>query len=206
MPDLPRRDRASLEPRKSPSQSRSAATVAAIVEAAARILESEGFAGYTTNAVAMRAGVSIGSLYQYFPNRDAITLALHRREAEALVARLEAIDNKAAVPLLRQLLLVAVRQQLERPALARVLDFEELRLGAASGLGDIGARAHAAVRRCLPAQGDEGGARLAADDVMAIVRGMVDAAGQRGEIDEESLLARVERAVGGYLGLATATR
>ncbi|MBR8500820.1 TetR/AcrR family transcriptional regulator, partial [Burkholderia cenocepacia] len=56
-----------LSPRKAPRQRRSVATVDAIVEAAARILERDGFDGYTTNAVAALAGVSIGSLYQYFP-------------------------------------------------------------------------------------------------------------------------------------------
>ena len=50
------------------------------MEAAARILEERGLEGYTTNAVAERAGFSIGSLYQYFPNKDAITIALIQRE------------------------------------------------------------------------------------------------------------------------------
>ena len=65
-----------LEPRKAPAQARSTATVAAILEAAARILETDGLAGYSTNAIARRAGVSVGSLYQYFPGKDAITRAL----------------------------------------------------------------------------------------------------------------------------------
>ena len=72
------------KPRKSPVQARSAATVDAILEAAARILESEGFEGYTTNAIAKRAGVSIGSLYQYFPNKDAVTAALVMADAMQL--------------------------------------------------------------------------------------------------------------------------
>ncbi|WP_454277896.1 TetR/AcrR family transcriptional regulator [Sphingomonas sanguinis] len=65
-----------MNPRKTARQGRSAATVDAIVEAAARILEAAGPSGYTTNAIAQRAGVSVGSLYQYFPNKDAITRAL----------------------------------------------------------------------------------------------------------------------------------
>ena len=62
------------KPRKQPSQERSRETVAVILEAAARILESRGIEGYNTNAVAEKAGVSIGSLYQYFPGKDALTL------------------------------------------------------------------------------------------------------------------------------------
>jgi AcrR family transcriptional regulator len=51
-----------LNPRKTPSQARSSDMVGAIVEAAARVLEARGFEGYTTNEVARRAGVSIGSI------------------------------------------------------------------------------------------------------------------------------------------------
>ena len=61
----------SLKPRKTPSQQRAAGTVAAIIEAAAQVLETEGFEGFNTNAIARLAGVSIGSLYQYFPGKDA---------------------------------------------------------------------------------------------------------------------------------------
>ncbi|MCM3754869.1 TetR family transcriptional regulator, partial [Bacillus licheniformis] len=83
-----------LSPRKAPRQRRSVATVDAIVEAAARILERDGFDGYTTNAVAALAGVSIGSLYQYFPNRDALTAALVERESAHL---LDDVDRAAAL-------------------------------------------------------------------------------------------------------------
>ena len=57
--------------RKEPRQERARATVEAILEAAARILDRQGWKGFTTNAVAEVAGVSIGSLYQYFPNKAA---------------------------------------------------------------------------------------------------------------------------------------
>lgn len=69
--------------RRTPSQSRSAGTVAAILEAAAQVLEKGGLAAFTTNAVAERAGVSIGTLYQYFGDKNALLLALARRELEA---------------------------------------------------------------------------------------------------------------------------
>jgi AcrR family transcriptional regulator len=57
-------------------QRRSQQTVAAILEATARILVEDGFKGLNTNRVAEVAGVSIGSLYQYFPNKEALVLAL----------------------------------------------------------------------------------------------------------------------------------
>ena len=66
--------------RRSPRQARSRATWNAIVEASAQILEREGPEGLTTNDVAERAGVSIGTLYQYFPDKQAILIAAARRE------------------------------------------------------------------------------------------------------------------------------
>ena len=68
--------------RRIPRQSRAAETVTAILEGAAQILEAGGLAAFTTNAVAERAGVSIGTLYQYFTNKDAVLLALARQEME----------------------------------------------------------------------------------------------------------------------------
>lgn len=78
-----------LSPRKSPRQSRSAVTVAAILDATARILVERGYAATSTNAVAERAGVSVGSLYQYFPNKDALIAALHARHADQMKAVIE---------------------------------------------------------------------------------------------------------------------
>ncbi|WP_054569520.1 TetR/AcrR family transcriptional regulator [Frankia sp. R43] len=64
------------EARKRPAQERSRRTVEAILEAAAQLLATKGYRATTTNHVAERAGVSIGSLYQYFPNKDALVAAL----------------------------------------------------------------------------------------------------------------------------------
>jgi AcrR family transcriptional regulator len=64
------------EPRKRPRQTRSTETVDRILTAAARIFDERGYRATTTNHVAAEAGVSIGSLYQYFPNKDALLVAL----------------------------------------------------------------------------------------------------------------------------------
>jgi AcrR family transcriptional regulator len=193
---------AALKPRKTPAQSRSAATVDAIVEAAARILETKGLPGYTTNAISQRAGVSVGSLYQYFPGRDAITRSLVLRETSALLADVDracgAVHGRAGI---RALIAAAVAHQLKRPALARLIDLEEERLPLGAEAEHVEAHVRAAVGRLLCAP-DLAGADhhpLMADDLVAIVKGMVDAAGQRGERDAEALCRRVERAVFGYL-------
>lgn len=73
-------------PRKRPRQRRSAATWEAILDAAAQLFQALGYNATTTNRVAERAGVSVGSFYQYFPDKDAVLLALaerHLREAAA---------------------------------------------------------------------------------------------------------------------------
>ena len=68
-----------LNPRKLPRQERSRALYEAILDAAARILTVQGREALNTNLVAEKAGVSIGSLYQYFPNREAIIAAVANR-------------------------------------------------------------------------------------------------------------------------------
>jgi AcrR family transcriptional regulator len=83
-----RRRAGELRPRKSPSQARSRATVATLLEAAARVFASRGYAGATTNHIADAAGVSVGSLYEYYPNKDALLVALvdaHITEGQALL-------------------------------------------------------------------------------------------------------------------------
>lgn len=75
--------------RKQPSQARSRATVDAILEAGARILSARGWAGFTTNAVAEAAGVSIGSLYQYMPDKLALVGAIRDRHIDDSLAAVQ---------------------------------------------------------------------------------------------------------------------
>jgi len=76
---LPVRSPVVLEPRKSPVQARSAASVEAILEATIQVLLSVGKERLTTTKVALRAGVSVGTLYQYFPNKSALLQAVLKR-------------------------------------------------------------------------------------------------------------------------------
>ena len=193
-----------VRPRKAPSQPRSAHTVEAILEGAAHILEQHGLDGYTTNAIAARAGVSIGSLYQYFPTKDAVTVALIERERTELVRdALQALAQHDRCMALRQLIEVAVRHQLRRPALAALLDFEQHRLSAVMPASGNGAAVHAALAGFL--RGGYPDAILApepaASELMALVSALTDAAGRRGHVDAKPLVARIEAAVLGYLGV-----
>ncbi|MCW2397926.1 TetR/AcrR family transcriptional regulator [Sphingobium sp. B2D3C] len=189
-------------PRKMPRQARSGETVRAIVEAAARILEEAGLAAFTTNAVAERAGVSIGSLYQYFPSKDALIGALIVRETSQLLKEWEAARTAPkGHETLSMLVEAAVDHQLRRPVLARILDLEEARLPFDKGTLQVTARLHAILLDVLgrPDVAPQDDPETAAQDVLAILKGMVDAAGQRGERDQVTLGRRVRRAVFGYL-------
>lgn len=190
-----------LLPRKTPRQQRSTLTVEAILEAAARILDELGFDGYTTNAVAARAGVSIGSVYQYFPHRDSVTRALIERRSEALLAALLDIDAAAAGREgLRRVIEIAVEQQLRQGRLALILDLEEARMPASEAMRSHGKRAGALIRGYLEQAGvPPGEIDTVVRDVMAITLGMVDAAGRHGETDVAGLRLRVTRAVFAYL-------
>ena len=121
-----------LDLRKRPKQERSRNTVAVNLEAAARIWEAGGLEALTTNAAAERAGVSIGSLYQYFPDKDAILVELIRRERTKLFTEIEMLPSRNGPRSLegdvRALIRLAVAHQLERPRLARALEYAEASL------------------------------------------------------------------------------
>lgn len=188
--------------RKAPKQARSAETVRIIVEAAARILEQSGLGGFNTNAVADRAGVSIGSLYQYFPGKEALLGALIVRETSLLIAAWErALDAPTGRTALAGLITSAVSHQLRRPVLARLLDVEEARLPFDKDTRAVTERLRAILRDVLarPDLRQPSDADLAGQDVLAIIKGMVDAAGERGERDQPALVGRVSRAVFGYI-------
>lgn len=77
-------------PRKRPRQLRSKQTVDVVLEAAAQMFDREGLAT-TTNRIAERAGISIGSLYQYFPNKQALLYALAQRHVQAATEQLDEV-------------------------------------------------------------------------------------------------------------------
>lgn len=121
--------------RREPRQARSKKLVGWILHGAARVFEERGYAGATTNHIAERAGVSIGSLYRYFPDKDAILTALalrHLEEGEALAADLLGRARDPSLPLaelLRLCLESFVGLHESNPGLHRLL-FEEAPLPA----------------------------------------------------------------------------
>lgn len=120
-------------PRKEASQDRSRATVDALVEATARILVREGFDKASTNRIAEVAGVSVGSLYQYFPSKEALVAAvIDRHRQEILEAVRGELAKAAQQPLeqgVRTLVAVAVEAHRVNPKLHRVLAEQIPRVG-----------------------------------------------------------------------------
>ncbi|WP_206244085.1 TetR/AcrR family transcriptional regulator [Novosphingobium terrae] len=89
-----------LKIRKTPIQARSGATVEAINEATIQVLLADGLTRLTTTRVAHRAGVSVGTLYQYFPNKQALLFAILQAHFEEMAAAIECIDlQNGKVPL-----------------------------------------------------------------------------------------------------------
>ena len=100
---MPQRSRVLLEPRKSPVQARSAASVDAILEATIQILLNIGKEQLTTTRVALRAGVSVGTLYQYFPNKSALLQAALKRHLAEVTDAVELVCKEQQGRTLRQM-------------------------------------------------------------------------------------------------------
>lgn len=120
-------------PRKNASQARSRATVDALVEATARILVRDGFERASTNRIAAAAGVSVGSLYQYFPGKEALVAAVierHNRDLMQVVqAAIAQIAGASVEVMVRTLVAAAVEAHRLDPALHRVLAEQTPRAG-----------------------------------------------------------------------------
>ncbi|MBI1210969.1 MAG: TetR family transcriptional regulator [Alphaproteobacteria bacterium] len=148
-----------VSPRKMPAQDRSRATVELILDAAARILVKGGYNAFTTNRVAERAGVSVGSLYQYFPNKESLLGELMRRHVAELERGLAAITADAAkrpiADTVRALIEESVRAHLIDPELHRVLSEEVPHLGSLDWRHAYEARCTQRVREFLEARRSE---------------------------------------------------
>jgi AcrR family transcriptional regulator len=114
------------KPRKLPKQERSRVTVESILIATTRILTEEGYDRFNTNRVAELAGVSVGSLYQYFPNKEALIFALaedHANEMVQLVqAHLEETANTSVQDLIAQIIKATIAAHAVNPILHKVLN------------------------------------------------------------------------------------
>jgi AcrR family transcriptional regulator len=166
-----------------------------------RILESDGLRGFNTNAIAAKAGVSIGSLYQYFPNKDSIVLALiggfEKALHDTVVKAVQDGKGKRLNSRLRLVVRALVSAHYYHPRLNRVLESEEERLGSEANDSAF----HANLLQLLEDHKKELAipvSRVTERVFMAILRAVVDL-GLASGASPRSTEQRALRAICGYL-------
>lgn len=201
--------------RRKPSQRRSQQTVTAILDAAARVFAERGFEAGTTNHVAQRAGVGVGSLYEYFPNKDAMVVALVERELDRERERLLALLAPATTPArlaeqLRAFVETLVELHARQPALHRILFDQADHPPAAHAcvLRFEEALAHAlaaSLRSAAPAQADPD---LTAHLIVQTTESLAHRFVLRGihDLDRAGFASELTRLLLGYVGLEGAGR
>ncbi len=191
--------------RKEPRQARSRATVAAIAEAGARILGAEGWAGFTTNKVAVAAGVSIGSLYQYFPDKHSLVHAIRARHLDDVLAAVTRSTDggKPLKPFAADLVRGIVDAHSINPRLHRVLlDEVPAEYGSRAAQDDFEARYlglyRMAVAHYRPA-GRSGETELVAQVLSSAVEGVVHNAARRGMLASAEMQRELVDLICAYL-------
>lgn len=197
-------------PRKSASQQRSRATVEAMLDATARVLVAEGYDRASTNRIAAVAGVSIGSLYQYFPNKEALVGALVARHTREMLQLLrDSLQEVASLDLrsaLRELIRAMIAAHRVDPELHRIFDEQIPRMGQMAEIEAIDREVFALVRSWL--QHHRGEVRVADLDraTLICVRTVETLTheiviGQAGSlpVDDAAFADEVTRMVIGYL-------
>ncbi len=203
---MPRR--AATNPRKQPSQERSRQTVDALLQGAARVLMRDGYDRASTNRIAEEAGVSIGSLYQYFPTKEALVAALIEREVESqfhvVSSRLAEVMDAPLETAVRELVEAVVDAHRLHPKLHRVLTEEVPRVGALKRIVELEAKtaellvAGLALRRDeVRPQNLELAAFLLVHAVEGVVHGAVNYHPEH--IENEALVEELSRMILGYL-------
>lgn len=189
-------------PRKQARQARSRATQEAVLEAAARILETQGAQHLNTNAIAELAGVSIGSLYQYFPNKEAILATIMRNKRRDLLDNMQKAlretENATAEDAVYAMLRAGLMHQFARPTLAMRLEYLEPQLGLTDETAELSAQmADLIISVARRIQSDAGPEE--ARDIVAVCKGIINSAALASEPGGEALFRRCQRAVLGYL-------
>lgn len=164
-------------PRRTPKQARSRQTIDAVLQAVVKILKRDGVDAVTTNRIAEVAGVSVGSIYQYFPDKRAIFLALHDRHAEEVARLVDAtVVAHAGSPLedvLCALMEALIDAHAPDPELYALLDAEVPHRGA--GAHSLQGRLRNALRLALAANRKTADSPRDVERTLFVVAHMIDA-------------------------------
>jgi AcrR family transcriptional regulator len=163
--------------RRRPKQRRARQTVEAVLDAVVRLLKRDGFKAITTNRIAEVAGVSIGSVYQYFPDKRAIFTALHQRHIDQIDRMVQTKLVEHAASSIEEL----VRAMVEAMVEAHAIDPELYELlmtevpHRADGTRDFSVRLHGAFLLAISSRAHELKKRRDLDKVVFVVTHMVEA-------------------------------
>jgi AcrR family transcriptional regulator len=191
--------------RKRPRQARAVATADVILEAAVQLLAKHGLGGFNTNAVAATAGVSVGTLYQYFANKAALMAAViaqrQRMQSVTLAEAFAGLDDMDLDTAVRVLVRAAMRHHHDDPLLATAIDHEEARLPVAPAIAEAERAGGALVAAFLARHAADIAVppAVAARTVPPMVRAVVDAWANRTPPDLDRAESEAVRAVLGYL-------
>jgi AcrR family transcriptional regulator len=168
-----------FEPRKTPVQARSTVTVEAISEATIQVLLSHGAERLTTTRVAERAGVSVGTLYQYYPNKQSLLFAVLEHHLNRVAARVEAACESAChMPLaemIRHMVEAFVDAKMERADISVALYRVSADVGGPELIKRFSQRSRKAVEEMLQTAPDVHSPpdKLAIDMMLAAMAGII---------------------------------
>ena len=183
----------SLNPRKKPQQRRSHVTIDTIFEATIQVLLAQGLDGVTTVQIAERAGVSIGSLYQYFPNKRALMAAVVRRHVgevvDRTIAACRSVHGKTIAEMCGTMMNAFVDAKTRRPEVSRALYLPSAAVNADAIVREESARCAQAVHDMLITASDAGFAQprivsaVLIGSIVGPTRATIEAGGEHGAFE-----------------------
>jgi AcrR family transcriptional regulator len=187
----------SLSPRKRPKQRRSRVTIDTIFEATIQVLLANGLDGVTTIQIADRAGVSIGSLYQYFPNKRALLAAVVKRHvgevADATIKACDSMHGKTIDDMCATMMAAFVDAKTRRPEVSRALYLPSAAVNADAIVKEESSRCARAVHEMLITASDAkfAQAQLVSNVLIASIvgptRAVIEAGGNRSTFERLKL-------------------
>jgi AcrR family transcriptional regulator len=187
----------SLNPRKKPQQRRSRVTIDAIFEATIQVLLANGLDRTTTIQIAERAGVSVGSLYQYFPNKRALLAAVVRRHvgevADATILACKSGHGKSIGEMCATMMAAFVDAKTRRPEVSRALYLPSAAVNAEAIVKEESSRCAQAVHDMLMTASDAKFAQprevsgVLIGSIVGPTRAVIEAGGNRGNFERLKL-------------------
>lgn len=196
-----------VNPRKFPQQVRARATVEAIVIATAQLLAEHGFESLTTARVAARAGVSVGSLYQYFPNKHALAAAVVDYYGEALAVSFRETwqSHETLAEAVNAMIEAAIVSHPHRPELHRALNELAPRVDRAEKTREISARIAGIIETVLKSHKREIAPDLELADAAVLIETVLEAISYRAiqyypvNLASEKMIPQCRRLIMAYL-------